>query len=194
MPWVRFDDIWPLHRKVSGLSDAGYRLASESIFWCARNLTDGRIVEDDLRSVSAAARNGNAVTELVRKGIWHDGATHDCPSCPRTEDGWVIHDYLDYQPSKAKVEAEREAKRKRQGRWLEKQRRVSNASGDASGDVPPYPPRPEGRRGALRAVPREHPTLPWCGRCDERTRLTTNADDMVCRCPDCHPLAGGDVP
>lgn len=35
-------------------------------------------------------------------------------------------------------------------------------------------------------------TRPWCGLCDERTRLlAANADwTVMVRCPDCHPLRG----
>ena len=29
---------------------------------------------------------------------------------------------------------------------------------------------------------------PWCGICEQRTRLTMTADDRAVRCPECHPL------
>ena len=45
---LRFDDQFPIHRKVSGLSDAAFRLHVEAIFWCDRNLTDGFIREPRL--------------------------------------------------------------------------------------------------------------------------------------------------
>jgi hypothetical protein len=31
---------------------------------------------------------------------------------------------------------------------------------------------------------------PWCGECDERTRMRLTALDQPYRCPECHPLAG----
>lgn len=37
MTWVRFDDQFPISRKVSGLPDKAFRLHFSAIFWCARN-------------------------------------------------------------------------------------------------------------------------------------------------------------
>jgi hypothetical protein len=36
--------------------------------------------------------------------------------------------------------------------------------------------------------PAERP--PWCGRCEEATRLFERPDGRLSRCPDCHPLSG----
>jgi hypothetical protein len=123
-----------------------------------------------------------------------------------TDDGWQIHDYLDFQPSREKVIRERKAKAERQQRWLEKKRNKSkpvdidasiDASQGASKDVAPYPPRPEGGGGGNapkagapgRAGPSGSPVraVPdWCGECDERTRQIN--PDAPKRCPVCHPL------
>ena len=121
MPWVRFDDQFPIHRKVAGLSDQAYRLHTEAIFWCARNLTDGSILAPDLRQIAAKWRRPQLyVTELILRQLWHL-ADEECPSekCPApvTGDGWVIHDYWAYQPSKARVIKDREATAKRQADW-----------------------------------------------------------------------------
>ena len=53
MPWVRFDDQYPIHRKVAGLSDTAFRLHSAAIFWCVRNGTDGFVPEEDLDLVAS---------------------------------------------------------------------------------------------------------------------------------------------
>lgn len=50
------------------------------------------------------------------------------------------------------------------------------------GDPPPL-------EEILRDPPPER--RPWCGKCDERTRLTERDDGTVARCPDCHPAIGG---
>lgn len=123
MPWVRFDDQFTIHRKIAGLDDALFRLACESIFWSARNLTDGRIRLHELILVRATATKADA-DELVARGLWHRAEdVCDSPDCPDPgPDGWVIHDYWAYQPSKAKVLAEREAARQRQRRWREQHR------------------------------------------------------------------------
>lgn len=114
MPWVRFDDQFATHRKVDGLSDTAFRLHVAAIFWCARNLMDGFVPEGDLDLVCARVRApARFAAECVRRGLWHD-ARRDCPSpdCPAPADGegWVIHDYFQYQPRKEEVLAERSGK------------------------------------------------------------------------------------
>lgn len=69
MPWVRFDDQFPIHRKVRGLSDPAYRLCSEAIFWCARNGTD-ELPEAELRSITHLRRPRKHVLVLVERELW----------------------------------------------------------------------------------------------------------------------------
>lgn len=141
MPWVRFDDQFPIHRKVKGLSDSAFRLHAEAIFWCARNLTDGFVPAEDLPELATARRPLKLVPELVSRGSWHQAAevcdSETCPAHPKHRpdahrDGWYIHDYFDYQPSKQKVQRERKAKLERQQRWRERKsgRPVDNRSDD----------------------------------------------------------------
>ncbi len=111
MPWVLFDDQYPIHRKVAGLSDTAFRLHSAAIFWCRRNGTDGFVSEEDLDQVCAQVRTpARFAAECVRRGTWHD-AGFACPSgnCPAPMEGkgWVIHDYLEYQPTKDETEVAR---------------------------------------------------------------------------------------
>jgi hypothetical protein len=171
MTWVRFDDQFPIHRKVGGLSDVLYRLHTEAIFWCARNGTDGVIRQNELNLTSTRARLAR-VSELTSRQLWHNSA-EICEQCkaaladagtPAPPDGWLIHDYLAYQPSRGKVAREREAKAERQAKWLASKkgtRRTRDASLDASEDIAPRdanpaPPRPEGSgakpRGASRPL------------------------------------------
>lgn len=123
MPWVRFDDHFPVNRKVDGLSDTAFRLHVSAIFWCARNLTDGVVPEADLELVTARVRApARFSTELVHRGLWHEagfecGSEH-CP--PPGPDGWVIHDYWEFQPSKEKVIADRASNAERQKNWRER--------------------------------------------------------------------------
>jgi len=123
MPWVRFDDHFPVNRKVDGLSDTAFRLHVSAIFWCARNLTDGVVPEEDLELVTARVRApARFSTELVRRGLWHE-AGYDCGSAtcpPPGTNGWVIHDYWEFQPSKDRVLADRASSAERQQRWRER--------------------------------------------------------------------------
>lgn len=161
MSWVRKDDQMPIHRKVAPLSDAAYRLLDEAICWSNRNLTDGAIAAAELKDISARGKPKNAA-ELVARRLWHmAGEECESPKCPPAgPDGWVIHDYWEYQPSREKALREKVAKAERQRRWIEAQRRRKDASqagsrdasADGQKDIAPSPPRPEGRRGGSPAV------------------------------------------
>lgn len=119
MPWVKFDDQYPQHPKIGPLSDRLYRLHNTAIFWSSRHTTDGVIRAELLTQVRAKAKAADA-TELVRRRLFHGADDPPCPSplCPPPgPDGWVIHDYWDYQPTRAKVIRERTARASRQARW-----------------------------------------------------------------------------
>lgn len=155
MPWVRFDDQFPIHRKVAGLTDRAFRLHLEAIFWCARNLTDGRILAADLPQICRRFAAGKRSLQphidiLLDRDLWHL-AGYDCPSekCPAPVDGdgWVIHDYWAYQPSKARVVKEREATARRQAAWRAAHSNAvteatSNGVSAAVSNAPPGPARP----------------------------------------------------
>lgn len=153
MTWVRKDDQMPIHRKVAPLSDAAYRLNDEAICWSSRNLTDGRIAAAELSDISKRGRAKTAA-ELVARQLWHpadyrcDG--EQCP--PPGPDGWVIHDYWEYQPSRERVLADRRAAAARQKRARDRSResrrdddRDSPRDSRVTGGVshgPPVPARP----------------------------------------------------
>lgn len=99
MPWIRFEDNFPEHPKVLALSDAAFRLHVRAIGYAARHLTDGRVTSAAVRSLTRRAR---LTAELVIAGLWE-----------AVDDGFRIHDYLAYQPSKAEVQARRSADRER---------------------------------------------------------------------------------
>ena len=119
---LKFDDQFPLHRKVDALSDAAFRLHVEAIFWCARHLTDGWIAQVDLDTVSRKVRAGRWTSELCGRGAWHrivDGRiVDDCQECPGRYgqtlegDGYLIHGFLDWQQTRTKVLQIREQRRR----------------------------------------------------------------------------------
>lgn len=163
MTWVRYDDNVRNHPKVEPLDDATYRLWREALEWCAQNLTDGSILTRQLGLTSTRATPARA-RKLVDAGLWHKAGTKcDSEYCPPSPvDGWVLHDYWDYQPTAEKVRVEQEANRKRQRRWKEarKGNKPDNASGNSvtnggeNGVINGYPapprPAPKGRGGAKR--------------------------------------------
>ncbi len=88
MAWVRYDDQYPIHRKVAGLSDAAFRLHTAAIFWSARNGTDGFVPDEDLDQVCAQVRDpARFAAECVNRRTWHLAA-HACTSemCPGPRD------------------------------------------------------------------------------------------------------------
>jgi hypothetical protein len=119
MVWAKLDDEILDNPKIAEAGPLGFALHVAAITWCCRNLTDGFIQRQRVRalldfdglSVSvgegdfvAHGKNANAIElaeHLVSVGLWkHDPAGR----------GYWLHDFLAYNPSRADVMAEREAK------------------------------------------------------------------------------------
>jgi len=120
MPWVRLDDQFADHPKVVQAGPLAGWLHICALTYCARYLTDGFIPQAivprladftgigivDVNGGHAAFGHDVTVQELVDRlvdvGLWDvvDG-------------GYMIHDYLDYNPSKEEVMAERDIARRR---------------------------------------------------------------------------------
>lgn len=88
MVWVQIDDGFDEHPKVARLGDGAFRAFVEGLCYSNRNLTDGRINSGiaRLRGWTRRAR------ELVNAGLWE-----------AADDGWLIHDYPQYQPTREQV-------------------------------------------------------------------------------------------
>lgn len=109
MTWFKVDDSFHSHPKVLGLSDGAVALWLKAGTWAAQHLTDGRVPSTVLRALGYRDRHAD---ELVRAGLWRVAG-----------DGWTFHDWSGYQPSKAQVQASREARNAKQARWRAKARR-----------------------------------------------------------------------
>ena len=111
MPWLKLDDAMGDHRKIRRLmkgSRAGMALHTLGLLHCSKYLTDGRVDEDIVEDICDDARmpareRAAALSQLEKLNLWE-----------RVEGGWQIHDYLDYNPSRAEVLADRNAQRRRQ--------------------------------------------------------------------------------
>ena len=104
MSWVRLDDTFTEHPKVLAVGGDAAWLHVCALSYCNRLETDGEIPEAILHRLSDR-KNPLALAErLVVAGLWDHAAF-----------GWVIHDYHDYQPSKADLE-ERRARQSAAGR------------------------------------------------------------------------------
>lgn len=109
MPWARFEDDYLSNRKLVTLSTAAIALDMAGIIYSARELRDGVLSAADVHVVTSLIHIRKwqvLAAELVDAHRWH----------PREEGGFVIHDYLDYQPSRQQILAERAAGRDRKRR------------------------------------------------------------------------------
>lgn len=127
MTWVRIDDEFYAHPKVATLRAdvmlACIGLHTLALCWCNHKLTDGLIPYNQVHrlagDLSLALPSGNPhalINELVRVGMWE----------PAKNEAYRIHDYFDYQPSRAQIEALKAArsqagKRGADARWRDKE-------------------------------------------------------------------------
>lgn len=132
MSWIRLDDDFAAHRKVRRLTDSAFRLHVSALCWSAKYLTDGYVAPDDLRYIGADLDNDmdpttvdRAAKELVDHGLWHE-ADHTCAPCPTSQNGWVIHDFLDLNPSGEQVRAQRAQAAERQRRARDRRRNTQS--------------------------------------------------------------------
>lgn len=132
MAWVRIDDHFDEHPKLQRVGPLGWGVWMAGLAYCNRNLTDGFIpwakartlvsfdvVEDDGKVWSMARSCGMSgedidaswvIDLLVDAGLWEV-----VENGRGRIDGYRIHDYEDYQPSKAQIETDR-AKKAEAGR------------------------------------------------------------------------------
>ncbi|MEV8042411.1 hypothetical protein AB0P02_01020 [Streptomyces griseoluteus] len=136
MAWVRLSDDFYDHPKFQRVGALGVALWASSLAWSNRNLTDGvvpravarRLLDfEDVADTVDAAGNGvtnatgnpagnpidhaliavvlrtTTINALVKAGLWHEHP-----------DGYLIHDYLDYQKSAEQIGAERDKNAARQ--------------------------------------------------------------------------------
>jgi hypothetical protein len=145
--WVRLDDSFADHPKLAGLDDRSFRFFVWCLCYSARHLTDGFVSEatlarpfGDHRATKKRDRDRVRMV-LVRSGLWHE-----------VEGGIQIHDFLDFNPSRASVLEERQRAAERQARWRERQKRKRNAVDNAVTDkgrkaYPDPSPKGEGEGG-----------------------------------------------
>ena len=151
MTWVRLDDHFDEHQKLVEVGPLGLALWTVGLAYCNRNLTDGVIpwaaarkllswdflgvpeeggrrrryaISTTTGMVGEDVESDFVINLLVSTGLWEvldDG-------------GYYVHDYDQYQPSKAEVLAEREKTRERQQRFRSGKRNgVTNAVSNAGG-------------------------------------------------------------
>lgn len=131
MPDFTVDGAAFAHPKLLAAGNGAVGLWLRCGAWSAQHLTDGTVPGQ------VAAMHGTApqIRKLLAVGLWHDRG-HACPRCAQpAADGYVIHDWADYQEPSTAVRARREADAARKRRQRDRDReRVLSA--DDSQDYP----------------------------------------------------------
>lgn len=120
MTWLKVDDGFPTHHKVLSIPRGPRRLAAVGAWtlagaWVAGNQHDGRVPNTVLEELAIGPR---VVADLVSAGLWSENGS-----------GYMMHDYLDYNPSAEKVEKDRREA-------SERQRRARDAARRKRGEAP----------------------------------------------------------
>ena len=124
MSWFKVDDGFYRNPKTAMLSDGATALWLRAATWSCDMLTDGVVPQKMLplfQSTEVAAK------ELCDAGLWET-----------TRDGWLFHDWFDYQPSAQEVEELRKKRSEagRKGGKLSARSRIK-ASAQASDQAKP---------------------------------------------------------
>jgi hypothetical protein len=106
MVWVRLDDDFSENPKVIAAGPLAQTVYVNALCYANRNLTDGFIPSAMTGRLICLEGPEQSVVPLVARlvsvGLWEEA-----------EGGYRIHDYLEYNPGRAEVLAEREAAKQR---------------------------------------------------------------------------------
>lgn len=119
-PWLRIDDRTADDPRILGASDAAVKAWLRLAAWCARHLTDGKIMTPAILSITTIA----IAEELVTAGL----LAHD-------NDGYRLHGDLAHVRTREEVEAEREAWRQRQAGVRRKKQSRNQSRRDTKRDL-----------------------------------------------------------
>ena len=167
--WSKIDGTIAHHPKLTAAGPVAAWYYVCGLTFASTYGTDGLIPEADAPHLTPLDDPQAAIKRLVAVGLWH-----------RCKGGYQIHDFLDYQPSAARMKAGRAAGRRRQAEYRRRHAsRDGNSNGVTNGAVTrteeevevelrvnpaplppaPPPPDPEARENtprALRAIPKPH--------------------------------------
>lgn len=106
MTWARLDDSFYDHPKTLRLWErcpAAIALHTRAIAWCAKHEQDGHLPAQIVAAISPVQSDRDEqIKALLDEEAWHEH-----------EGDFVIHDYLDYNPSKEEVIEKRRKDRER---------------------------------------------------------------------------------
>lgn len=139
--WAKISDDFFRHPRTVAAGRDARDLFLVSLTHCNEHLTDGFVAAGYLRRLAADAEIDDAraaADRLVAVGYWEE-----------CDGGWMVHDFLDYNPSRAEVLAEREKAAVRKERWKNGARNAVR-NGVPNGEGTPAPgPGPVYRESSL---------------------------------------------
>ena len=123
MAWLKSDEGMPENDKIWELTDAEYRLYDAMRHYCARKLTDGHVPLSRIPQLTPKAAKKEHIERLLGGRLIHKTAqTATCRSCmhwrefrgvtdPLPSGGYMVHDYLEYNPSRLQWLGRQETRR-----------------------------------------------------------------------------------
>jgi hypothetical protein len=112
MAWVKLDDKFAEHPKVVQAGPVAGFLYVAGLCYANRHLTNGFIPAAHVTAL--LTRDGVNSAQLSKRlcavGLWSETTKKETP-------GFLIHDYLQFQPSRASVIKARKTNAKRQATW-----------------------------------------------------------------------------
>lgn len=123
MPWLKVDDEFPENDKVWSLSHVAFRLYVSGNCYAVKRMTDGWVPTSRVSAlVPNMGKPKEILSELTSARLWHE-VSKICSRClivrdekrvtsPLPKGGYMIHDFLVYNPPRWKTVADREAKRR----------------------------------------------------------------------------------
>jgi len=129
MTWIKLDDNFADHQKILSVSDRALRLHINALCWAARSMSDGEIPATVLPALRGTAK---IAAELAGAGLWDT----------TSRGGWAIHDYLEYNPSREALEADRAEARARMANVRANKPRTSGEVREKFALPRPDPSRP----------------------------------------------------
>lgn len=137
MSWVRLDDSMPDSVKVEALSDAAFRVYVKGICYCSRLLTDGFIPDSKVREFT---RGKPSIVKELTAPRSSGPDKEPTQLWLRVDDGYVIHDYLEYNPTREKVLTKRaeDSARKARGKKTDS---AGTRARSTSHPIPSHPDR-----------------------------------------------------
>lgn len=115
MPWAKLDDSFWSNPKVDAAPLPVVGAFARSLSYCAQHLTDGHVPQT--AALYMCKGEAEVLRSLVELGFWAENGS-----------GYVVPDYLEFNPTREEVESQRRAR-------SEAGKRGGRASGKARGEA-----------------------------------------------------------